>query len=639
VPFIPNEADAAFATQAAPDSQDFEALRAGSDATGVVTGCAVSAQGSPDMTVAVAAGIVSVAGSRVNVAAGNVTLTADGTNPRNSIVVVSSAGVKSVVDGTPTASPADPPFPAIPANSVLLAGVHVPAADTTIASNQITDKRVFVVPPDPTTSYDLAKARDIPLVKERSQVVTLASGRNQIHALVLAKNRLFATTQTSPSYLIRFNNLEDLTDQTEIQFANDGAHNGSDSMVYVPETDRLYVQFDGTPVTIAEVNPDTLATTDVISNAGKSDANTICSDGTNLYIGVRGSNEVLKYRLSDFTLQGTATLTRGSVHASLYDGTDLFVTGSTSPGWVSRITTSSMTVAETADFATGMNIPTDDLTSVGDYLWVGCEISNDLSVLRIAKAALTTQTKVAYTSNNVFGMHYDGRYIWIGGGGLYCIDPDTLDQAEMSWPVGSTPNEIVSDGSGRLFLSAYTSPAQVARIFHGATLSRRFGIAPKLPVGSRGATVLPVGKIFVDSTTRATSGTTEGTLGQASIGASILDTDGMILRVTVAGSFAANANNKRIAIRLGSANYMFDTGLLPFNDARWKFMLEITRTGAATQDWSAFFISDSSVMATDVQLGTAAADLATTQFLAVRGQSPSAAGEVVQEQMMVEVIS
>jgi hypothetical protein len=32
-----------------------------------------------------------------------------------------------------------------------------------------------------TTTYDLAKARNIPLVRERSQTVTLDSGQNQIH--------------------------------------------------------------------------------------------------------------------------------------------------------------------------------------------------------------------------------------------------------------------------------------------------------------------------------------------------------------------------------------------------------------------------------------------------------------------------
>lgn len=143
MPFtIPNESDAAFPSQAAPDSTDIAAITAASERTGVVSGCAVTAQGTPDMTVAVAAGTVSVAGATASVAAGNVTIgAADGTNDRKDIVVVSNAGAKSVVTGT---AAADPVKPAIPANSVLLAEVYVPASDTDIDANQITDRRMVL---------------------------------------------------------------------------------------------------------------------------------------------------------------------------------------------------------------------------------------------------------------------------------------------------------------------------------------------------------------------------------------------------------------------------------------------------------------------------------------------------------------
>lgn len=140
---IPNDADAAFTSQAAPDKGDFDIIAAGLAGTGVISGCAVTAQGSPDMTLAVAAGTVRVAGvPRATVTAGNVTITtADATNPRFDLVVVSSTGVKSVTAGAPAATPA---FPAIPANSVVLAAVYVPANDTAIGTTQIIDKRVML---------------------------------------------------------------------------------------------------------------------------------------------------------------------------------------------------------------------------------------------------------------------------------------------------------------------------------------------------------------------------------------------------------------------------------------------------------------------------------------------------------------
>lgn len=107
----------------------------------VVFGCAVTAQGSPDMTVAVAKGGVISNGTLFAVTAGNATITAaDATNPRIDLVVVNSSGTKAVRAGTPAAAPKPP---VRTANDVVLAMVYVPANDTTISTNQITDKRII----------------------------------------------------------------------------------------------------------------------------------------------------------------------------------------------------------------------------------------------------------------------------------------------------------------------------------------------------------------------------------------------------------------------------------------------------------------------------------------------------------------
>lgn len=142
MPFIPNAPSAGFADQAEPDSIDFEILLAGLKGDGVLSGCAVTAQGTPDGTVAVASGSVRIGGTIASVSSGNVTIpTGDGSNPRFDLVAVDNAGVKSRVAGTPASNAV---FPSIPANSVILAAVYVPANDSTVESNQITDKRIFV---------------------------------------------------------------------------------------------------------------------------------------------------------------------------------------------------------------------------------------------------------------------------------------------------------------------------------------------------------------------------------------------------------------------------------------------------------------------------------------------------------------
>jgi microcystin-dependent protein len=156
MPFnIPNAADAEDQTQAQPDSRDFSAMIAAAfSGTGVVSGCAVTPQGTPNMTVAVAAGSVAVTGTTVAVTGGNVTITtANATNPRFDLICVDNTGTKSAVAGTAAASPVFPD----PAGKVVLAAVRVPAAATSINAAKIVDKRLApVIPPpaaDPTGAY------------------------------------------------------------------------------------------------------------------------------------------------------------------------------------------------------------------------------------------------------------------------------------------------------------------------------------------------------------------------------------------------------------------------------------------------------------------------------------------------------
>ena len=125
-------------------SADVDILAAGHGGIGVKSGCAVSAQGTPNMTVAVASGTIYVdaVGTEVSVGAGNVTIAAaDATNPRIDLISASPVGVKTVTAGTPAAAPKTPD---LPSGHVGLAFVYVPATDTAIAANQIVDKRVIL---------------------------------------------------------------------------------------------------------------------------------------------------------------------------------------------------------------------------------------------------------------------------------------------------------------------------------------------------------------------------------------------------------------------------------------------------------------------------------------------------------------
>ena len=140
---IPNAADALHAVQAQPDKVDLDILAAAYQGNGVISGLAVSQRGAgANMSVDVAAGQARVGGYFPFVAAANVSVSAAHASlPRLDLVSVDYNGVLTVTAGTAAAAPV---LPAIPANSIVLATVYVPANDTTITDSQLTDKRLVV---------------------------------------------------------------------------------------------------------------------------------------------------------------------------------------------------------------------------------------------------------------------------------------------------------------------------------------------------------------------------------------------------------------------------------------------------------------------------------------------------------------
>jgi divalent metal cation (Fe/Co/Zn/Cd) transporter len=146
VTFIPNDVVGGTQTQhaqASPDAVDFSILLAADTGLGVVSGLAVTPNNSGvSLNVNVAAGVVLSNGAQFPIAAVTnlAVAAANATNPRFDLVVTTTTTV-SVVTGTAAANPV---FPALPANSVALAAIYVPANATSITAASLVDKRVFM---------------------------------------------------------------------------------------------------------------------------------------------------------------------------------------------------------------------------------------------------------------------------------------------------------------------------------------------------------------------------------------------------------------------------------------------------------------------------------------------------------------
>lgn len=149
--------------------------------TGVFTGCAVTQQASPNMTVAVASGQALVKGVISPVAGGNVSIAAaDATNPRYDLVVSDNTGTLSAVTGTPAATPL---YPA--SSNAILAAVLVPANATTIVTADIVDKRAFLFLYPGYQTFQFWSLGDMPVVPSAPGTLVVTSGTDYWTPLIL----------------------------------------------------------------------------------------------------------------------------------------------------------------------------------------------------------------------------------------------------------------------------------------------------------------------------------------------------------------------------------------------------------------------------------------------------------------------
>ena len=180
-----------FAGQCIGDDTDDWARQAAFDGTGVISGCQVTAQSSPNMTVQVAAGSVVVAGvvyavgATSSLAIGAATASGDrrdavvytvGTGVQ---VIASAASVASTLNPTVKPSPPGGASPAIPANSVLLGEVYVAQATVSVASTNITDKTANVG----NVSQVVAKTANYAVVTADAPNVITFNGSNLVATL------------------------------------------------------------------------------------------------------------------------------------------------------------------------------------------------------------------------------------------------------------------------------------------------------------------------------------------------------------------------------------------------------------------------------------------------------------------------
>lgn len=155
----------------------------------------------------------------------------------------------------------------------------------------------------------------------------------------------------------------------------------------------------------------------------------------------------------------------------------------------------------------------------------------------------------------------------------------------------------------------------------GATTPSTSTIGPSLKVArhAQAGTANLGGPIATNHSQVGTVGSTITDLRSNNVAGGTLSLNGDYLRCSAGGSFAANANAKRVWAYLG-ASLLFDSGALAFNAGDWALDIEIMRTGATTQIVKAVWSSGNSLLPATVQFSTGAVTLASNATFKVTGQ-------------------
>lgn len=326
---------------------------------------------------------------------------------------------------------------------------------------------------------------------EQKEIVTLSTGNNLIHGTIIVGDYLYATTRTSPARIIKLP-LDDLASYTTTTLTNDGNHNRGETIGYSKTKGKLYMvtarNSGSCGLRVVEVDPTTLVATDVITdvptNPSCSGFTSIVVDNNTLYVLNNGMSngstaipKVLKYDLVSYTRTDEVDLnyTTAYAHAMEYDGEYLFVgsgpASGTTTNYVLKIDPATMDIVDSnTTFGSTENF-TDDIISMGEYIFVAEEQSANGTIRRILKDDLSDvdTIRIPGITGEAYSVTFDGSHIWavfnMSPGVLARIDSETLEVQMVQLPTGeNAPNELLFDGS-RMYLTYWASPAKVARYY------------------------------------------------------------------------------------------------------------------------------------------------------------------------------
>lgn len=157
-------------------------------------------------------------------------------------------------------------------------------------------------------------------------------------------------------------------------------------------------------------------------------------------------------------------------------------------------------------------------------------------------------------------------------------------------------------------------------------------------VGSGGAKGEISSVLHVNTTQAGTAADTNETdLWSYTMPAGTLNANGKGVRVTIFGTYGANANTKTVRGYFGGT-LVADIGAAAFNNSGWKLVMDVIRTGASAQVGFGAGLAPATTVAT--RLATPAGDTTTALEIKTTGQNgTAAANDVVFRGAIVEALN
>lgn len=116
----------------------------------------------------------------------------------------------------------------------------------------------------------------------------------------------------------------------------------------------------------------------------------------------------------------------------------------------------------------------------------------------------------------------------------------------------------------------------------------------------------------------------------------VLAKDGYNVEIKAWGTFAANANNKTIKLKFGSAT-LYDTGAVAANDGSWEITATVTRTGTAAEQSIASIISSNALIISSTTYSVPTVSLSATVIIKCTGEG-TATNDVIQKGLLIKVV-